>query len=398
MPNKKIYLIILTLTLGLFLLLEYSKPKQLNWFPSYATHHKIPYGTYVVNQLMVQFFPKKTVEISEQPIRFLTQKSPKGTYLFVNQQVAFGETELDSLLHWTAKGNTLIIASQSFEDKLLDTLKLSTATLYSEELKPTFTCQLSNPNLQSKDTIILDKGNSKTYFKTIDTLQTVVISIISKDQSAVNEINGIIQPFGKGTIILSTLPEAFTNYFILKDNNHSYTSGLLTYIDNETPIYVDAYYKSGKSFYTSPMYIFLNNKPLKWAYYIAVIGCLLFIFFEGRRKQRAIPIRLQMQNQTVAFTKVVADMYFDKKHQHQIAIHKITYFKEYIRSVFNVNPQPKNTEWQDVLAQKTHHTTVEIQSLFEKITVLENKPNLTNKDLLVLNRLIEQFKHKAHGK
>jgi len=47
-----IYLIIAVFTVVLLLVLQYNKPKDLNWFPSFVSHHKIPFGTYVLNELM----------------------------------------------------------------------------------------------------------------------------------------------------------------------------------------------------------------------------------------------------------------------------------------------------------------------------------------------------------
>ena len=127
---------------------------------------------------------------------------------------------------------------------------------------------------------------------------------------------------------MTSFPKAFTNYFILKDNNQEYTAGLLSYLDTERPIYMDNFHKSGKSFYTSPMYLFLNTKEFKWAYYLVLIGALIYIIFEGKRKQRAIPIVPPVKNQTVAFTRTIADMYFEKGELHLITKHKIDYFLE----------------------------------------------------------------------
>ena len=52
-----IYIAIGILTLAAMFALEYNKPKKINWFPSYVSHHKIPYGTYVLNDVMEKHFP-----------------------------------------------------------------------------------------------------------------------------------------------------------------------------------------------------------------------------------------------------------------------------------------------------------------------------------------------------
>ena len=47
-----IYLIIALVTMAILMLFQYSKPKEVNWFPSFVSQHKIPYGTYILNDLM----------------------------------------------------------------------------------------------------------------------------------------------------------------------------------------------------------------------------------------------------------------------------------------------------------------------------------------------------------
>ncbi len=126
-----IYIILTLITLALLMLLQYNKPKEINWFPSYVAQHKIPYGTYVLNDLMTKLFPKVVEQISVPPFEFLNDNyDAVGTYFMVNQSVAFGDAELEALLDWTSEGNTLFIASGSFEEKLLDTLHLETSGLF----------------------------------------------------------------------------------------------------------------------------------------------------------------------------------------------------------------------------------------------------------------------------
>ncbi|WFO17485.1 hypothetical protein M601_007350 [Cellulophaga baltica 4] len=173
---------------------------------------------------------------------------------------------------------------------------------------------------------------------------------------------------------------------------------MLSYIDEEKPIYIDAYYKSGKKFYTSPMYIFLNTKELKWAYYMIIIGALVYVLFEGKRKQRAVPIVKPLQNQTLAFTRTIAEMYYEKGDRKAIAQHKISYFLEYIRSHFYLNTTEINEDFFENLAARTHHEPHEIKDLFLIFSSIKHKEFITDAALIQLNTAIENFKAKAHGK
>jgi hypothetical protein len=399
----KFYIALTALAIVGIVLMEYSKPKQINWFASYAKHHKIPFGTYVFNEQLERLFTQSEIINFENPpyLNLSQTDTISGTYIFINNTIQFGDAELDKLLDWTAKGNTLFIASEDFEDKLLDTLKLNTDLISIFEVESdVFQFQLSNTNLDTT-TIAYDRSKYVSHFNEIDTLNTSIISTVKGfkvDEESIDSIkittpiNIIKQPFGKGTIVLSSFPQAFTNYFILTTPNQNYTAGLLSYIDETKPIYLDNYYKSGKSYYTSPMYILLNNKALKWAYYMMLIGVVIYILFEGKRKQRAIPIVKPLRNQTLDFTRTIANMYYEKGKHYEIAQHKIQHFLEYIRNQMHLSTTTIDDEFIKNLAARSNNSVEDTKQLFTIIEKFDKDTQLNNIQLERLNELIETFK------
>lgn len=390
--------------MALLMLLQYNKPKEVNWFPSFAAQHKIPYGTFVLNDLLQKWFADNLQQIHTPPFEFIQKDSSlQGTYVFVNNDISFGEVELNHLLDWTFKGNTLFIAANGFDDELMDTLHLETKNLYAGFGKGQIQIhKLVNPGFESGNKYEFNKDDYANYFNALDTTNTKVIGLVDYfDEDGTRQkqnVNALKQRFGKGEIILSTFPKAFTNYFILKENNKDYTAGLLSYIDGSKNIFVDNHYKSGKSFYTSPMYIFLNTKELKWAYYITLIGAFLYVVFEGKRKQRPIPVVIPLKNQTLAFTRTIADMYFEKGEQKSITDHKIEYFLEYIRSHFYLGTLKQDDGFYRNLAARSNHSYEDVKEMFTLMEKLKIRSVITDSDLKNLNKLIEKFKKKADGK
>lgn len=394
----KLYIVLTTLAVIGIVALEYSKPKQVNWFPSYAKQHKIPFGTYVFHAQLKRLFSKENIiDIDSPPYEYLNENNEiNGTYVFINNNVEFGEAELDKLLDWTSKGNTLFVASSNFEAHLLDTLNLNTSIINTiNDFNNNYQLQLKNNNLDHT-IFTFDKANYVYHFNKIDTLQTSVISIIDNHDKETlfreEKINIIKQSFGNGDIILSTFPQAFTNYFILNTPNNNYTAGLTSYIDSSKPIYLDNYYKSGKSFYSSPLYIFLNTKELKWAYYIMLIGVVVYIIFEGKRKQRAIPIVKPLRNQTIDFTRTIANMYYEKGQHNDIAHHKVQHFLDYIRTHLYLNTNTLDDEFIKNLAARSNNTVEDTSYVFKTIENFSQKTQLNSIELEKLNTLIETFK------
>ncbi|WP_353777709.1 DUF4350 domain-containing protein [Winogradskyella sp. 3972H.M.0a.05] len=395
----KVYIILLILTVIVIVFLEMTKAKSVNWFPSYATHHKIPYGTYVFQDLLEKH--STTINNNERPpFEYLgSDASMDGTYLFINDNIYFGEDELYRLLDWVDDGNKLFISASDFEEKLLDTLNLNTRSINTfSNFSGDFELKLVNPNLDDRSVYTFEKDPVMFYFNRIDSVSTKVLGVI-KNQDSESDIdeeellaNVIRQPFGDGEIILSTFPQAFTNYFILKDNGKDYTSDLMSYIDFDRPLYVDQYYKSGKTIYSSPMYLFLNTKSLKWAYYIVIIGALIYIIFEGKRKQRMIPIVQPLKNQTVDFTRTISNMYYENGKHKDIVHHKIQHFLEYIRNHWHLQTSIIDNTFVTNLASRSNNTIEDTTALFEAIKAIENQEEVSATRLERLNNLIENFK------
>lgn len=399
------YIVTAVILIAGLLLLQFSKPKTINWFESYVSTHKIPYGTLVVNELLEnQLFKEKVHQVHVPPFEFLAElESKKGIYAFVNNGVFFEKAELNRLLEWTAEGNTLFIASEGFEDGLRDTIGFELGTRYAGfEVSQNQEHQLVNPRLKTGSAHVYKKESFVTVFEAIDTINAVALATVevleegNKDKT--KDITAIKSVFGKGEIILSTFPKAFTNYFILEKDNQEYTAGLLAYFAQSENIYMDNYYKSGKSFYTSPMYIFLNTKELKWAYYMVLIGGLFYIIFEGKRKQRPIPVIKPLQNQTLAFTRTISDMYFEKGDRKSIAEHKINYFLNYIKSQYYLGNITKEEDFYKNVSSRSGNSLEETKTLFKLMDDIRLSDQVSEHQLKILNNLIEKFKSKNDGK
>ena len=140
------------------------------------------------------------------------------------------------------------------------------------------------------------------------------------------------------------------------------------------------------------MYIILNNKYLKWAWYTLLLTTVIWVLFEGKRKQRSIEIIKPLPNQTLDYTRTIAGMYLDKKDNRQIAIHQINHFMEYIRSTFILATDKKDQDFIEKLAAKSNISVLEIKNTIDFINTLKPKAVITEDELIQLNSYIENFK------
>ena len=398
----KILASLLALALVLVVYMESNQADDINWYPSYSRTDKIPFGTYVLYDVISEQWKKDNLKnVRQPPYEFLTDSSEqRGTYIFVNDYILFDEAESLKLLSWVDKGNTLFIAARGIGETILDTLSLGTDLYYDYdnfERKPLV--NLVNPSLRRERPYHHDLETTAGFFEDVDTLNTVALGefglVVEDDKLNINEprIHFIKQPFGEGEIIIHLMPETFTNYFLLKDENYTYVSAALSYLDTDGVLYWDNHHKNGKTIYTSPLYIFLSNRYLKWAYYILIIGTLLWVLFEGRRKQRAIPIVKPLPNQTLTFTKTIAGMYLEKRDHASIAQHQINHFFAHIRASYLLDTNQINEEFISKLAAKSGNSLEESKSLINYIISLRSKQVVSQDQLLELNKRIEAFKN-----
>jgi len=382
------------LVLMAFVYLESVKPKPLNWFPSYAAKHKLPYGTYVLRNELENIFPNTDIQdVNIPPYIFLKDTTKTGTYFFIDDGINFGADEFNELIAFVNRGNDVFISTHGIN---IDSLNLKTKGISSVAFKQRVFFKFYNKNLSAKE-FHFERTFYNTTFSSIDTLNSIALGktgYLNEDNERVAEgINFIKHPYGKGNFLFHTFPEAFTNYFILKSPNQQYTASVLSYLDSSKPIFWDAYYKTGKSRITSPMQYLLSSKSLKWAYYTTLIGVLFFIIFDGKRKQRYIPIITPLKNQTLAFTRTIANMYYEKSEHKNIAEHKITYLLEYIRTKLHVPTVSINDNFYNYVASRSGCDLEEVKKLFNRIDSIHQKNNITKEELIQLNAAIEKFKN-----
>jgi len=389
----KLYIFIFALAIVAMLYSESAKKKSINWFPTYAKKHKIPYGTYVLYHSLKDLFPdSKIKDIRKVPYLFLKEKKQTGTYLFIDTGINIDEETQNKLLDFVERGNTVFVSTSGYN---IDTLGIETKTIRPDGMDETPFFKLYSPSFKNKE-YSFDRQFSNVVFSEIDTLNTTVLGqsgyVNERGERSVSGANFIKHHYGEGDFYFHTFPEAFTNYQILNSPSHLYVAGVLSYLEDPEILFWDMYYKTGKSQISSPMHYILTSKSLKWAFYILLFGVLIYIIFEGKRKQRSIPIVTPLKNQTLAFTRTIANMYFEKKENKTIAEHQIQYFLEYIRIQYRVPTYTINEEFKTTLAARSGKSIESIKKLFDKINKIHNQNYVSDDELIKLNKLIEKLK------
>lgn len=391
----KIYIALLVLIIVGILVLDANRPKPIDWTPTYATKDKIPFGLYVLDQEIDSLLPEQKVErFGSTLYEFLDPKynfadstySVKGTILMISENNEFDDTSLNEVLWFVEHGNSAFLSMKDFPRKLMDTLKADYGNRY---------YMADSLNFNLTDTVFKKKnyGFKKevglSYFSKIDTLKTQVLGYQEIDTA--KNANFIKVRYGKGIFYLHTQPAAFANYHLLKSKNADYCASILSYIPKGTLFWQAKSYKN-EDLSSSPMRYIFSQPALKWAWYLFLIGMIVFMVFNAKRRQRIIPIKVPLQNTTVDFTKTIGNLYLQEGNHHIIIEKKIIYFLERIRTEYLIDTFNLDETFVNRLHQKTGKDIAAIENLVRLIKKHRFEMQSTEKDVIEISKAIELLK------
>lgn len=385
--------------LGLILLVivgiiitEIVRPKPVNWRPSYTSYHTRPWGAFILYKELANLFPNVEVITEEQPVyksleSILNTDTKNSSYIFINNSLNFDNQVTKLLLEYAANGNKVFIAAEEINGTLTDSLNFKTKfDTFTENNK--ITLEFTDKRF-SKTTFNYKRKIQRSYFSNLDSTKTTILAN-SKYPKAESSASFIYIPYKKGGFFIHTIPKAFSNYYMLGDQE-TQVSNSLSYLPNQT-IYWDNYMKAGRVYIKTPMRFVLQQPALKWAYYLSLVGLLLFMFFKAKREQRIIPIIPPLRNDSIDFTETVGTMYFQTKNYKNIALKKIQYFNHYVRETYFLNLQTITEQSPEELSKKSGKPLQECRMLLDKIIAIKTTPQLTEEDLIKLHKRIKKFK------
>lgn len=394
----KIYIIILVLLIVGVAFIDSKRPKPIDWTPTYSLNDKIPFGLYVFDQESRSLFKNSKIEkINTTPYEFFTSNfnyndtiqpgyNKNGTFLYVDEIADIDTESINELLTYVSYGNKAFISSKDFPRALLDTLKLNLTTDYYDTSK--FYNGTLNSKLGKKEYFI-DEGASFGYFDKIDTTQTTALGYVRINTP---KINFIKVKFMDGEIMLHCQPAAFTNFHLLKGDHYEYAQNVLSYIPRGNIYWYTTQAQSSSSISDSPMRFILSQPALKWAWWLLLLGILVFIVFNAKRKQRIVPIIKPLTNTSVEFIKTIGNLYLQEEDYENIINKKIIYFLDKVRNDFLIDTSSLDENFINRLHQKSGKKLEDIKTVVNLIKYHKNSPNQSvEQDLIKITNAIEKI-------
>lgn len=381
-PNK--FMVAFLLVLLLVVLMQTGSQAPVNWSPSFSAADKIPYGSYILREVVPELFSGRNVTDAKLPAYNVLSEADTAVYMVINSSFDPDKLDIEKLLDFVHHGNTAFIAAARIDPTFADTLGLSLGYNYSPfgdstSLNFCSAAQRSARNYRYK------RNTVDEYFTAFDTARTVVLGVNADSQATYVKV-----PYGHGSFYVSSVPYAFTNYNMVNPVNADYAFKALSYLPKNDVIWDEAY-KDGRQMVDSPLRYILEQDALRWGMYVLLATAVLFVVFMGRRRQRVIPVVKPLPNTTLEFVQTVGQLYFQHGDHANLAEKKISYFLEHVRTTYGVHMNGPAEDLYRTVAARSGVPEDRVREVFVAIDHVRAAERLSDSDLLKLSRVIEEF-------
>ena len=395
--NRKQIIIISVVIIAIILVVT-NQDKKIDWAPTYNEEKTNPLDTKVFFEVLPQWFSAKPKKIRKTFYEYspnLEQKDSIGDFNFnyvnISKSYNIDESSFNALLDFISLGNTALIASEGFPYFVRDTLGFETQPGVDDFAAKEINLELNFAN--ESYTYTPKSGFSSTQIKDTLNIKALGYREVESKEEYIEQINFAGIPYGKGVFYIHTNPEIFTNYQMLKMDilDRNYLNTIMSYLPRESPIYFNKIDKNNYEISNSPLRYIMSKKPLKWAWYLLILGILLFMLFAGKRRQRIIPEIPKVKNTTTEFVHSVSNLHFEAKDFDGAIGKTITYFLEHVRSKYYLATNNLDERFIKQLALKTGKPKEQIEHLVTLLIRMKNRRNSTSEDLIKLNKELEKF-------
>lgn len=392
--QSSIFIFIVATLFITLLLAEGAKPKKINWEPSYSANDKNPYGAYILRQEIPKLFPAQKVESQEHTIYETFRRNFEArqhlrdgdfSYIFINRLFSPSETDFQILTEFVENGGNVFISAQLFKKEIAEKLGIKTSYFFLSS-QDSISLRMVNPHLDNVQNYAFKRGTVSEYFKKHDHKTTRVLAVNNRNEAVL-----LRKEQGKGAFYLNSTPLAFTNFHMVLNDNAAFVAKVFSYLPDQ-PVYWDEYYKEGRIHNNSRLRFILSRESLRWAWWLTISGLLVFIFFEGRRTQRIIPVIKPLPNTTLEFTETVGRLYYQRRDHKNIAEKRITHFLEYIRTHMYLTTHQFDDDFYNKMVSKSGQSKEKIVQLFRLIQQAQQKAVISDNELLYLSSHIDQLK------
>ncbi len=371
-----------------------AEQERIKWQVTLSAVDKRPYGAYLASNSIKYAFPAAALEPLSPGFRYDKMDSKmkhnddgRSLIIFCGIDFKLSEEEWRNLKQFINNGNEVMIFCSSLDEKIekdlscykehgdeipagyyyvqpdlhnMDVLRIegTPGRRYGYEgrsIKGFFSVEIDSANITNKEDSSDDDNDDNTRIYVPDTL------------GYANDMPDMLRyRIGEGHLTLHAAPLVLSNYFLLQPGNVDYLNALWQTLPKDiNKIYTHNYYKRSAS--KSGLSILWKYLATRWALLLAIFLLLMYVLFEGKRKQRIIPIIAPLKNDSVSFVETVGRLYYNKGNHANLADKMVQQFLEWVRTRYLLNTNLLNENFIHQLTIKSGQPETTVREILDMI-------------------------------
>ncbi|WP_300674225.1 hypothetical protein [Soonwooa sp.] len=385
--NFKIYIGIFLVILVIMGIFQVNRKPILDWRKNFDPNSKSPFGLFVFNKEADQLFGGKLERLKESPYDYYSKEKNLDKHNILIIEKSFDTESWNKIFTQVKNGSNAMIIARKLPEKLEDSLKFR---LFVNNSDDEYNLEFTDKKLQS-DTLFINRLPDNKGFTKID--KNIEILGYNKTKGGGDDVyknaNFIKVKYGSGNFYLFAEPIAISNYYLLKSRS-AYPAKIFSFLPQQKTLWFTETRSAGNS--QSPMRFILANPPLRYALYIAVLGLVLFMIFNAKRKQRIVPIVEPLKNTSLEFVKSIGNLYLQEGDFHDMMAKKAQYFLHRIRLDLLIDTSNLDEDFTKKLQLKTG---VKIETIQEAVSLIKKAQdpysNVMKEDFIKMNSLLDDI-------
>lgn len=370
-------------------------------FISYSSRDKAPYGSYVSYKLMPHFFKDVKPKTATRPFaktykRTGDLQTQNAVYIIVARRLWLTEADAEAMAEFVSAGNKLFLAVENADSLLEATFGFKVKTGPYVQRPAAVTQHFSNPNFGADTTFTAPRGIQLN--NSLAAPDSGIITALGTNKDHLPNFFRV--PYGNGQVYVMLNPMTWTNYFLMKEGNTRALELQMAYLpEYPSSVYWDEFYKHQKGPQRgdfSNWQVLMRHPSLRWALMLAVILLLLYVLFEGKRRQRLIPPKPALANNSLDFAETLGRLYYLHHNNANLANKMTTHLMDYIRQNYYLNTSAVNAEFVTALSRKSGHPRESVERLMAMAGQVRLADNISDEQLQDYYNSIYQFYLKAN--
>jgi hypothetical protein len=346
-------------------------------------------------------------DVTTPPFMYLAEPRGDTSYFFLTQSFEPDEAEARRLLAHAHAGATIFVAAQHFAGTLPTVLGsrdlakadrrevLQTAWRGLTGAPADSVLELTAADLRRPDGYRFPFPVGEWVLTGIDSATTDVLATTRDGEPVVARVR-----HGRGTFLLSTAPDAFSNAALMGADDHAtdapaFVAGVLAYLP-AGPAFWDEYVKPRRAAGGTPLRYILGRPPLRFAYALALLGVAAYVVFRGRRWQRAIPVVEPPPNAAVEFVRTLGRLHFQHGDHRALVDRRARFAVDRLRTRFGLPDADLSPETEARLVRRGIPAEV-VAAAFGRLRGLTEGGRVDAGALVELDRALENLWEAAEG-